>query len=100
MRCGYLAICGLLGVITFLGCARTVEQPVQKKMIILEDNFLEDIGVELGNARGQVKGDESTPGKGGPFIGDPNEPPDDIPFGDDPGPTGGQSRKPKHGEGK
>jgi hypothetical protein len=30
----------------------------------------------------------------------PGEPPDDISFGDDTGPAGGQFQRPKHGEGK
>jgi type II secretory pathway component GspD/PulD (secretin)/Flp pilus assembly protein TadD len=62
---------------------------VEARFITVEDNFLEDIGVDLRGLGNQLPvGSPSVPGRGGSFTGSPGEPTDDVPFGSNTTPLG------------
>jgi type II secretory pathway component GspD/PulD (secretin)/tetratricopeptide (TPR) repeat protein len=62
---------------------------VESRFLTVEDNFLEDIGVDLRGLGNQLPvGSASRPGLGGQFVGSPGEPLDDIAFGSNAQPSG------------
>ncbi|MHC5080808.1 MAG: hypothetical protein ACYTHN_17505 [Planctomycetota bacterium] len=62
---------------------------VEARFLTVEDNFLEDIGVDLRGLGNQLPvGSPSVMGRGGPFPGSPGEPLDDIAFGSNTAPSG------------
>jgi type II secretory pathway component GspD/PulD (secretin) len=62
---------------------------VEARFLTVEDNFLEDIGVDLRGLGNQLPvGSPSNFGRGGPFPGSPGEPLDDLAFGSNANPTG------------
>jgi len=62
---------------------------VEARFLTVEDNFLEDIGVDLRGLGNQLPvGSPSLFGRGGPYPGSPGESLDDIPFGSNTQPSG------------
>ncbi len=62
---------------------------VEARFLTVEDNFLEDIGVDLRGLGNQLPvGSASVPGRGGPMTPSPGEPLDDIAFGSNVAPSG------------
>ncbi|MCI0340303.1 MAG: hypothetical protein L0216_04005 [Planctomycetales bacterium] len=62
---------------------------IETRFITVEDNFLEDVGIDLRGLGNQLPiGSPSNPGRGGLFLGSPGEPLDDVAFGSPAAPTG------------